>query len=545
MLKNQKLFVVFIIFLLLFPLIVFGALDLETSYPQLPGTRQTIRADSSLGEVIKYFLGWAIILGALIAFGSLIYGGMLFLTSTGNPARLKDAKTRIFNSFFGLLVLLSSYLILTIINPQLVVMRIEKEPIELGVILLTEEGVAELEGGGADLESLFRQGKARSLIFNIKDAEEEFGNLIDGNTVTPGGKQVKIFEKFDLRGFGFFSTTEDKIKILTFSEKNFQGELNEYTYNNMDRDFGGLLRFKRLTFGDGFFENSSEVFPPLSIKKIGIGPGVYLYTQEGDQEYYLSSQKDLGPFNDKVFKIEIKNSEETDFLAILYEDRNPPSGQFRIFFVKRDWGRGTRGPAASSPEVGNLNNNQAIEVSVVDKYGKVTKASALEIYQLADFGDATVCEEVWLCTQPNFGGECLVYLSENKEIDLREDLWIAKDPKILPVAEPENLSQREVKKLDQTGNEQTKNVDFNDRIKSIKIKGDCLVALFDHSVVDPSQSGAGFWDRGGPGGNSQIFTQSIADLSGYQIHSCHPAFGFWVFNTKPCASAIAIYPLKK
>ena len=66
------------------PVLSFAALNLEYLYPELPGTALTITTNSSLGEVFKYFVSWAIIIGAIIAFISLIIAGIKYLLQLEN-----------------------------------------------------------------------------------------------------------------------------------------------------------------------------------------------------------------------------------------------------------------------------------------------------------------------------------------------------------------------------------------------------------------------------------------------------------------------------
>jgi len=62
-------------------------------------------------------------MGAVLAFVVIAYNGMKMLNATGDPYSLSQAKSKIFNSLLGLAVLLTSYLILTTINPDLVIIK--------------------------------------------------------------------------------------------------------------------------------------------------------------------------------------------------------------------------------------------------------------------------------------------------------------------------------------------------------------------------------------------------------------------------------------
>lgn len=92
---------------------------LEAEYPEISGLKpETVK--TGLPEYVKYIFNVGIITAALILFGTLIFGGIFYLTSAGQLIKLQAAKDQISAAFLGIIILLSSYIILTTINPQLV-----------------------------------------------------------------------------------------------------------------------------------------------------------------------------------------------------------------------------------------------------------------------------------------------------------------------------------------------------------------------------------------------------------------------------------------
>ena len=79
--------------------------------PKDPNTNLTI--------AIKYFYEWAIVLGGLAVFVVLLYAGFQYLTSAGDPGKTKDARDRITSAIGGLVLLLASFILLNIVNPEL------------------------------------------------------------------------------------------------------------------------------------------------------------------------------------------------------------------------------------------------------------------------------------------------------------------------------------------------------------------------------------------------------------------------------------------
>lgn len=95
---------------------------LELAWPETPmGT--VLTRDSTIINLVQYLFEWAITLGGLAGFIALIIAGFYYLTSAGDPNKMKEAKDRIVSVFLGLALLFGSYLILTIIDPELVELR--------------------------------------------------------------------------------------------------------------------------------------------------------------------------------------------------------------------------------------------------------------------------------------------------------------------------------------------------------------------------------------------------------------------------------------
>lgn len=92
--------------------------QLELNYPVIGG--QTLSTNTDLPNLVNYIFNFAIGFSGLLAFGVLVYSGMIYLTSAGNPAKMTEAKDRIFSAFLGLIILLCAYIILSTINPDLV-----------------------------------------------------------------------------------------------------------------------------------------------------------------------------------------------------------------------------------------------------------------------------------------------------------------------------------------------------------------------------------------------------------------------------------------
>ena len=544
--KTKKLFIILslIIFLTLVSVnFVFSQWTPEVKYPEI-GTK-TITKTTSLPEYINYIFSLAIIVGVIVAVGVLIYGGFLYLTSAGKPEQLNDAKSRIFNGFLGLVILLGSYLILNTVNPQLTIIRLEPIVLTQGVKLIDRtDGTASTTVGS-----------------QVPDIQKEFG------------------EDFQPTEIHILPGSRGKIEAKGYSSPNYQGTSTPWIATEGSATFG--------------------VIKSLDIR--GISAGVYLSKSQpdgstktaipllGDAE---NLQNSLG-INDPD-KIRVDNRGENDFAAILYEDDNF-HGQCRVMFEKKirpgfttptgniDTGsastNGTttsnmcwvevadsskfevgdivsvEGPPGREPlvlaiEVIDSTNPKNVrlskdpflppgtkititkiqtEVKAIpgqDQYGTINGPSSVQVINL---GPKENCKKVILYQEPYFSGT-----STRCEITPNSTPTGTSTPFYIPK-----------KIVDVCGDEWRESFyppEYSSgRLRSIKIYGKCAVLLFNNTYNN------GNWDRNTTE-RCELFKSTAeyfqdGDLEDNWIGQCNP-YGIYRWRWAPCASAIAIYPLK-
>ena len=88
--------------------------------------------DVQLGVCINEIYLWAVGIVGLVAFARIVYAGIMYLQAAGKPGDVKEAKTIIYNSILGIVLLFSSYIILQTINPELVGGDLKIEAIKSG-----------------------------------------------------------------------------------------------------------------------------------------------------------------------------------------------------------------------------------------------------------------------------------------------------------------------------------------------------------------------------------------------------------------------------
>ncbi len=160
--KKQKFFFFFLFFLFfIFWAHFVLAIEFrapEINYPSLPfpgvDSPQVFLEEIKEGKIpgeqafplyVKYFYYLFLTIAGLLALGTIIYGGFLYLISAGAPVKMIAAREQITGGILGLVILLSSYLILATINPQLTILRLPGlEKITLPEIELPEPGEKKL-----------------------------------------------------------------------------------------------------------------------------------------------------------------------------------------------------------------------------------------------------------------------------------------------------------------------------------------------------------------------------------------------------------------
>lgn len=76
-------------------------------------------ANPTIAKGIKYIYEWGVGLGGIAVFIVLVKAGFQYITSVGDPTKMKDAFQQIQDAVIGLLILLSSYAILNLVGLNL------------------------------------------------------------------------------------------------------------------------------------------------------------------------------------------------------------------------------------------------------------------------------------------------------------------------------------------------------------------------------------------------------------------------------------------
>ncbi len=107
--------------LVFFGLISFCATKAVNINVNIPGA--SVTNDNPAG-IVANFYSFALLIGGVLAFGAIVWGGVQYALSAGNPSGQSEGKEWIVGALLGLLLLSTAYLILNVINPNLVKLTI-------------------------------------------------------------------------------------------------------------------------------------------------------------------------------------------------------------------------------------------------------------------------------------------------------------------------------------------------------------------------------------------------------------------------------------
>ena len=97
-------------------------LTLNLQYPEIGGV--DINQDQDINQIIIWLYYLIIGISGFSAFFMFVWGGFQWTYSAGNTTAIEEAKDRITSAALGVLIVLSAYLILQVINPELTTLNL-------------------------------------------------------------------------------------------------------------------------------------------------------------------------------------------------------------------------------------------------------------------------------------------------------------------------------------------------------------------------------------------------------------------------------------
>jgi hypothetical protein len=304
----KKVFLFFLFFLFL-PSFLFSK-NLEIDYPSLgflePPSPTSFSAEA-LAKYILYLYKVGLVFAALLSFFSLGLGAIFYLTSTGNVAKMVNAKEQMLSSFFGLLILLSSYLLLKTIYPQFLFISPEELP-EYPLVL--EEG-AWLCPEKIKVRNLESLDFATDYIPFWEDIKKNLATIRDGTIFSPRGFiRILYFNKLAKKVYNscvHFSAKGEVPYPANFSTKvvYFLGNYAAVLHSDFSFQGGCLPIWEK----ENVLETEAFYFGVKSLTLIktsfgAVGPGVTFY------QYRDFNEGERPGLQKRIFRSEIKGRVE-------------------------------------------------------------------------------------------------------------------------------------------------------------------------------------------------------------------------------------------
>lgn len=231
--KYFKFIVLFLVIFLFFINISVIAQTTEVSYPELDGYSPD-STEGSFPLYVRYIAQFLIFLGVLLAVFSLVRGGFLWVSSAGDPVKIKDSKEKISAAVLGLIIVLGASLFLSSINPALTDFGEEEELREK----VRESIVQEVYPPGIYLSKIDISNKSTSEV--EKMVHEEGGDVIRiMNSIRnlqdrgEGINTIRVVNQTDRGGnlIGFYYA------LILHEEPGFRGKCHVIVNNEKEKDF--------------------------------------------------------------------------------------------------------------------------------------------------------------------------------------------------------------------------------------------------------------------------------------------------------------------
>jgi hypothetical protein len=273
---NRKTLIILSLLLFLgLATVVLAQRKTELTYPQIPGLSiAPTTTKTLLPNYLKYVFGFILSLAGLACFVALVYGAIIFITSTGNPDKLSRARSQIIAAFAGAIISLGSYLVAQTINPELIIPR---APVLInGGVCLAEGEACENcgTGGGGNTFNQIEKNPRLGWLERLNPLKPLFvlASFYAGNS---GGGIVQVTASTPDIG------QDVQIKSIKFYTKFLDADIYP-SANYQGAPFsidGSILENPKVQNENGCYKlNPTQPITSRSVKLSYTVPGVYLCT---------------------------------------------------------------------------------------------------------------------------------------------------------------------------------------------------------------------------------------------------------------------------
>jgi len=117
----KKILFVFVLLVVAAPVFAFAQINLNLDYPTFAGI--DLNTNQNLNQIVAWLYYFIIGIAGLAAFVMIVWGGIQWLTSGAIPSQASEARDKLRAAILGLLLVLASFLIIQVINPQLTLLN--------------------------------------------------------------------------------------------------------------------------------------------------------------------------------------------------------------------------------------------------------------------------------------------------------------------------------------------------------------------------------------------------------------------------------------
>lgn len=186
--------------------ISFSVFALELNWPESPGGIDlNTKSTQTITYLIAYIYEWAMAIGGIAVFITLVSAGFQYLTSAGDITKMSEAKKQITSTITGLVLLLSTFLILSTINPELTTLDIPEitlststfgalDPFIVSYGQICDEVLVYPESEYSGGETKIAKGEEGSVTINKGEGSIKF---ISDGTDTEDGCTVKLYNSYN------------------------------------------------------------------------------------------------------------------------------------------------------------------------------------------------------------------------------------------------------------------------------------------------------------------------------------------------------------
>ncbi len=178
---------------------------------------ETINASVGAENVFNQIFSLSIRIGAMLAVFMFIWGGLNMIMARDNASNITRGKEKMKNAIFGLLMLLSTFIVLNTINPDLV------------DISLFGDGTVSLDTT-RDTEDYYRREEELQNIFNERSGKDNTIMVCDFKN----RNRLKCYDGNDAVNKCLESTNYDATKCEIFSSQERENYRSVFKFNKQD-----------------------------------------------------------------------------------------------------------------------------------------------------------------------------------------------------------------------------------------------------------------------------------------------------------------------